>query len=319
MKSFKKIVLNGLKYSLIIVLLLKIYFEVGNITYENRIDKQFLSHMNVQNDIQTKSVSASTYDFHYYVSGKVNAPLLVFVHPAFADHRVFNAQVDFFSKKYRVITVDLIGHGLSQPKKSKDRIDRSAYYMNSMLKNEGYDRAHFIGISLGSLVIQHYQDLYPEKVKSLTIVGGYDIHEFNDTISEKQNKTKFAVLIRAVFSMKAFRRHAASLATHTTEGEVQFYCAASRYTRLSFPVMSGLTTIHQSLRNTATRAPLFIMVGQYDLDVAKTLAQNWHTKDPKSKFIEVNGAGHCINLDQPEQFNKILLNFLTNIDKENLR
>ncbi|MFT5823447.1 MAG: 3-oxoadipate enol-lactonase, partial [Crocinitomix sp.] len=281
--------------------------------------KQLVSEMNPQSNIQAKTVAAATYNFHYYVSGKANAPLLVFVHPAFADHRVFNSQVDFFSKKYRVITVDLIGHGLSQPKRSNDKIDQSAYYIDSMLKNEGYDSAHFIGISLGSLVIQQYQDLYPEKVKSLTIVGGYDIHEFNDTIGQKQNKTKFAVLIRAIFSMKAFRRHAASLATHSPEGETQFYCSASRYTRLSFPVMSGLSVIHQSQQKQANNAPLLLMVGQHDLNIAKTLAKEWHNNVLKSEFVAVNEAGHCINLDQPEQFNNILLNFLTNIEKDKLK
>ena len=160
------------------------------------------------------------------------------------------------------------------------------------------------------------QDLYPEKVASMTVIGGYDIHELNDSINQKQNKTKFAVLIRAIFSMKAFRRHAASLATHSKEGEMQFYCSASRYTRKSFPVMSGLTTIHESQPSAASQAPLLLMVGQHDLDLAKTLTKEWHEKDKKSFFAEVSEAGHCINLDQPEQFNQVLLNFLTNIDKD---
>lgn len=316
MKGFKKIFVKGLKYSLILVLLIKSYFEVGNIIYDNGINKKTITEMNPQTKIEVKTVSASTYDFHYYVSGKVNAPLLVFVHPAFADHRVFNAQVDFFSENYRVITVDLIGHGLSQPTKSNDKIDRSAYYMNAMIENEGYKTANFIGISIGSLVIQQFQDLYPEKVASMTVIGGYDIHEFNDSINQKQNKTKFAVLIRAIFSMKAFRRHAASLATYSKEGETQFYCSASRYTRKSFPVMSGLTVIHESKASAKPQAPLLLMIGEHDLDLAKTLTREWHEKNKKSHFVEVSKAGHCINLDQPDKFNQTLLNFLTNIEKD---
>lgn len=308
-----------LKYSLVIFLLLKIYFEAGNIIYDNQIDQKLLSEMNPQTDIESNTLDETNGNFHYYVSGKIDAPLLVFVHPAFADHRVFNSQVDFFSKNYRVITVDLIGHGMSQPKNSTVKIDRSADYMNNLMENEGYESAHFIGLSLGSLVIQQFKDLYPKKVSSLTVVGGYDIHKTNDQVNREQNKTKFGALLRAIFSMKAFRRHATSIATHSPKGELQFYAATSRYTRKSFRVMSGVTAILESQQGNVTPVPLLLMIGEHDVDIAKSLVHEWHKRNSETELIEVKDAGHCINLDQPEQFNKTLLNFLTNIEKDKLK
>ncbi len=66
------------------------------------------------------------YSIHYYVSGAGNKDVVFFVHPAFSDHRAFDLQIEFFSKSYTVISIDLIGHGLSKAQKSKDKIDTSA-------------------------------------------------------------------------------------------------------------------------------------------------------------------------------------------------
>ena len=61
----------------------------------------------VKSPIEHKTLNMDDYEIHYFVSGKENNDLIVFLHPAFSDHRAFNQQIDFFSKDYRVITIDL--------------------------------------------------------------------------------------------------------------------------------------------------------------------------------------------------------------------
>ena len=107
----------------------------------------------VESSIEHKTLKMDNYEIHYFVSGKENNDLIVFLHPAFSDHRAFDQQIDFFSKKYRVITIDLIGHGLSKANKSKDKIDISSKHINEILKKEGFDNAHLVGVSMGSLIV----------------------------------------------------------------------------------------------------------------------------------------------------------------------
>jgi pimeloyl-ACP methyl ester carboxylesterase len=80
--------------------------------------------------------------------------------------------------------------------------------------------------------------------------------------------------------------------------------------------MSGLTEIGKGNQSTAPMPPCLFMVGEHDIELAINTAKEWHERLPNSEFIQVPGAGHSVNLDQPEEFNQIVLNFLTNIDKE---
>ena len=49
----------------------------------------------------------------YYIDDSANKDWLVFVHAAFVDHRMFNKQYEYFSGKYNLLAIDLLGHGKS--------------------------------------------------------------------------------------------------------------------------------------------------------------------------------------------------------------
>ena len=93
---------------------------------------------------------------HYYVSGKESGEAIVFLHPAFGDHRCFDKQIDFFSRDYQVITLDMLGHGLTGVGKSKDKLTATATHIAEILKVENKDKLHIIGVSLGSLLAQNF-------------------------------------------------------------------------------------------------------------------------------------------------------------------
>ena len=105
----------------------------------------------IETSIEHKTLKMDGYEIHYFVSGKENNDLIVFLHPAFSDHRAFDQQIDYFSKDYKVITIDLIGHGLSKANKSNDKIDASSEHINKILESEGHDKVNLVGVSMGSL------------------------------------------------------------------------------------------------------------------------------------------------------------------------
>jgi len=165
-----------------VVLILIVSTTVKNIKYnqctENMKNEQNYS-INIETTIEQKILEQDGYNIHYYVSGTDKKDLIVFVHPAFGNHHCFDKQIDFFASKYFVITIDLLGHGLSQVGKAKDKIDISTEHIRLIIENEGFEKAHFVGVSMGTLIIQYFALLHPEKVSSLTILGGYDINSNN--------------------------------------------------------------------------------------------------------------------------------------------
>lgn len=305
----KKILLIILTVIIVPIMSLKIYFEVDNVFYEKRTEQmENNNELNIQ--IEHKTLNMDDYEIHYFVSGKENNDPIVFLHPAFSDHRVFDQQIDFFSKNHSVITIDLLGHGLSKANKSKDKIDASIKHIERILDIEGFDKVHLVGVSMGSLIAQYFALNYPEKTKSLTALGGYDINKENKEVSKAQRSVNFKLVIRAVFSMKSFRKKASKQICKSEKGQALFYETTSHYERKSFMVMQGLQNVIDDRVNIKPQYPTLILTGEFDIELAKKMAKEWHSEIENSNYYLIENAGHCANLDKPLEFNRIVKKFI---------
>ncbi len=313
--KWKKTLLIILSFLFISVVETKIYFEIGNMFYDNKIDKMNELTSSIECSVEHKTLKMDGYEIHYYVSGKEHKDLMVFLHPAFSDHRAFDQQIDYFSKKYRVITVDLIGHGLSKANKSKDKIDASLKHLEKILEIERFEKAHFVGVSMGSLVAQYFALNHPDKVKSLTVLGGYSINKDNKEVQKSQQSVMLGLLLRGLFSMKSFRRKTTEMTCKTEKGQALFYKTTSLYKRKSFMVMRGFENIIKNRENLKLPYPILILVGEYDIDLAKKMAKDWHSEMKNSEYVMIKDAGHCANIDKPLEFNKIVEKFV-NVNNE---
>ena len=268
----------------------------------------------IESSIEHKTLNMDGYEIHYNVSGKENNDLIVFLHPAFSDHRAFDQQIDYFSKDYRVITIDLIGHGLSKVNKSNDKIDTSSEHIRKILEFEGYDIVNLVGVSMGSLIAQHFALQYPYNVKSLTALGGYDINKENKEVEKVQRASNLGLIFRAAFSMKSFRKKTAEITCITKKGQTLFYETASFYERKSFLVMQGLQNVIKDRKNIKPKYPTLILTAEFDIELAKKLAKEWHTNLDNSEYFMIKDAGHCANIDKPLEFNRLVKEF---IDRNN--
>ncbi len=260
--------------------------------------------------VEHKQLQRTGYAIHYFVSGQAGNPLIVFVHPAFADHRAFDYQLDYFAPHYRVITLDLLGHGLSRFNGGQDKLDVSAEHIRAMMDNEGYQCAHLVGVSLGSLIAQYVALLYPERASSLTVMGGYNINADNQEVQKAQGGEALKWMLRALLSMNSFRRYVARGTTVKPEEQARFYEMAQGFHFRSFMAMQGLGKVIQKRDNVQRTYPLLLACGDHDLELAQRAARAWHAADPGSEFQMIENAGHCANMDQPESFNAVLAAFL---------
>ncbi len=266
----------------------------------------------IESPIEHKELIQNGYSIHYYTSGDRTNELIVFLHPAFADHRCFDQQIDFFSNNYRVITIDLLGHGLSSANKSKDKIDYSVVHIDEIIKAEGYEIAHLVGVSMGSLIAQYYALNYPDKVKSLTILGGYCINADNKEIVKAQRCENIKWIFKALISMNSFRRYVASASLFLPKEKNRFFEMAQYFTRKSFLAMSGLGKVIQPRVDVKREYPLLILNGDKDIDLALRMSKKWHENEPNSSYYILKDAGHCANMDKPKEFNEIVSNFIKN-------
>ncbi|MGE5140594.1 MAG: alpha/beta fold hydrolase, partial [Rudaea sp.] len=108
-------------------------------------------------------------NLHYEVTGE-GQPLL-FIHGLGSSTRDWELQVPEFAKSYRVITLDLRGHGQSGKPAEAYSMSLFAEDTARLLQSLGIDSAHVVGLSLGGGVAFQLAIDYPALVKTLTIVN----------------------------------------------------------------------------------------------------------------------------------------------------
>lgn len=247
---------------------------------------------------------------HYFVSGNPLGETIIFLHPAFGDHRCFDKQIDCFSSQYKIITVDMPGHGLTGVEKSKTKISATPQLIVEILNLENTEKAHIVGVSLGSLLAQDFALKYPHKTLSLTVLGGYNINKEQKEIAKAQRTEMFKWIFKMIFSMDAFRRYASSAAVTNKTEQARFFESAKLFTRKSFTVMSGLNKLIANRPDIQQTFPLLLLAGENDLELAVNATKQWHKDNPKAQMHIIENAGHCANMDNADRFNDIMMGFL---------
>ena len=101
-----------------------------------------------------------------------NKPLLIFVHGSGLSHITWVLQTRYFAfHGYSVLAIDLPGHGDSEGPPLKS-IEDMADWIADVISSVGYNEASLIGHSQGCLVLLECAARYPEKIKSLSLMGG---------------------------------------------------------------------------------------------------------------------------------------------------
>jgi len=259
--------------------------------------------------MEERILAQQGYDVHYYVAGRPDGEPILFLHPAFADHSVFYRQIDFFAERYRVLTMDMVGHGKSQVGKAGVTIDATSDHIAEILALQSCSSCHLVGVSMGSLMAQDFAVSYGQKARSVTVVGGYSIFGGSSEIRRAQSREMLKMMLLIIFSIKLFREYVTSTTVIRPEERAVFRRSAESFTRSSFRVMTGMGGVLRR-NEQPLGCPLLIVAGDHDLEVLRRAAEQWHRKESGSELHVISDAGHCANMDHAEEFNAILSRFL---------
>ncbi len=108
---------------------------------------------------------------HYLLEGQGNRTI-VFIHGWSCDTTFWEFQTDYFKKDYRIIVIDLPGHGKSSKPEITYTFDLFAEAVKKVIDNAGVDKAFLVGHSMGYPVARHFIKKYPQRVLGLCIVDG---------------------------------------------------------------------------------------------------------------------------------------------------
>lgn len=113
------------------------------------------------------SIEHSGSNINYTVSGRNHAPALVLLHPLGASSAVFDAELEYFERFFRVIRCDMPGHGGSSLPAQAPRARTLADLADdvcAVLDAQGVERAHWCGVSIGGMIALHVAAHAPQRV-----------------------------------------------------------------------------------------------------------------------------------------------------------
>ena len=111
-----------------------------------------------------------------------NKPLIVFVHGSGLSHITWVLQTRYFAfHGYSVLAIDLPGHGFSEGPALKS-IEEMGDWVANVIDASGIKVASLVGHSQGCLVTMETASKFPNKVKTLSLMGGAGAIPMNSTL-----------------------------------------------------------------------------------------------------------------------------------------
>lgn len=258
-------------------------------------------------DVQTASL--------YYEVAGAGHPLLL-LHAGIADSRMWDDQFPIFAQHYRTMRYDLRGFG-----QSRWEAGPFAAYEDPMALFDLLDvqKAHVIGISLGANIALDFALAHPERVASLILVapgvGGTQpseqIRRFfqeEDALIEKGDLSAATELNLRLWVDGPQRTPAQVNPTvRQRVYEMQYHAftipmpEGADEQELQPPAITRLAEVH---------VPTLIIVGDLDLPDKLELTEQLARSIPGARSEIIAGAAHMVSMEQPQEFNRIVLDFL---------
>lgn len=96
---------------------------------------------------------------------------IILIHGFLGSSEIWNSFIPKLQNNYQILTIDLPGHGKSNPYDGKLTMELIAENVKTILENHNIKNAHFLGHSMGGYVSLAILDLFPEIVKSITLLN----------------------------------------------------------------------------------------------------------------------------------------------------
>jgi pimeloyl-ACP methyl ester carboxylesterase len=237
-------------------------------------------------------------------------PAVLLTHGYSATGKMWDPQRPALAPRYRLVTWDMRGHG--QTIASDDPQQYSAALtvgdMRTLLGHLGIARAVIGGLSLGGYMSLAFYRRHPDMVRALVICDsgpGYRNADARAAWNLRAHERAAEIEARGVGVLGGRSREAREAATRHRSAQGLAHAARGMLTQEDATVIDSLPAI---------QVPTLIVVGDRDGDFIAP-CEYMAKKIPGARLEVIGDAGHASNLDQPEAFNRVLVDFLDGLPR----
>lgn len=240
---------------------------------------------------------------------------MVFLHGAGGNLATWKHQIAVFKPYFNLLLLDLRDHG-----QSKELVpDFPAYTfqiiradIRAVLDQVGIQKAHFVTLSFGSVLVQDFQSHYPDRVDRIVMAGGiFDCNAFSKACVHLARFFNvflpYKVMYRLFsYLLMPFRRNQLARKIYEKQAEKITPEAYLKWVALYgefFYLLKHFRLLHLPI-------PVLVVMGQDDY-VFLSSARRFAKSQPKSTLVVLPKVGHICTIESPDAFNSLALRFLT--------
>jgi pimeloyl-ACP methyl ester carboxylesterase len=239
---------------------------------------------------------------------------LVLLHGFLGCSNVFHSQLRDLSSDYMVVAWDGPGAGRSAEAPDSFRLSDHGRCLGGFLDHLGLGQVHLGGLSWGGVVAQELYNQRPDLVRSLILIDSYAgwAGSFGGEVAAQRLKLS---LEDSELSVEEFAGRWAPGMVRKDPPDDVLSTAAAQITEHYRP--AGFRNMARSVAEADTRhilsrihVPTLLVWGQEDQRSPLAVAERIQSAIPRAELIVIPSAGHLSNVEQPEAFNRALLQFL---------
>jgi pimeloyl-ACP methyl ester carboxylesterase len=226
---------------------------------------------------------------YYQVAGSGRP--VVLVHGLSGSTRWWSRNIAAFAERFRVYVLDLIGFGASRDG-LEFVLSEAAYYLTKWMDALGIDGGSLVGHSMGGFIAADLAARFPERVERLVLVDAavlpFERRYWQQALGLIEGLWRMPLGFLPVLLTDAYRSGPRTL----------------------------LKAAHQLLTTDARpqlariQAPTLVVWGEHDAILPLELGQRVTACVPEAELVVIAGAGHNPMWDRPEEFNRVVVQFL---------
>ena len=252
-----------------------------------------------------------------------DGPPIVFVHGGIVDRNGWRPQIDALAEEYTVVAYDLRGHGLTGPStRERYSIELFADDLAALLDALDLEQPVVCGHSTGGCVAQVHASRNPDDIAGLVLAD-----TFTPEVLSRADWVQRQLLLASILPARLVGFQRVERAKNWLHERFQ-PGAAGEYETIETLRADGATmstnefakVIRAMVRFgdrpidfTRIDAPTLVLYGENDLGFIRQHAAKLEAELPNPSLLEVPGAGHAANLDNPAFVNDAIREFLVSV------
>ena len=255
--------------------------------------------------------TVNTIELYYETAG--SGETVLFIHGLGSSARDWEMQIPAFAKHYQTVAFDLRGHGQSQKPKGPYSMSLFAKDTAELIRSLGVDPVHVIGISLGGMIAFQLAVDHPELIKRMVIVNS------GPELVVRALKERWQVIMRfAIVRLMGMRKMGAVLSKRLfpkDEQEMLRETFVSRWAendiRAYLDTMRAIVgwSVADKIQN--IKMPVLVVAADNDYTPVSS-KEAYLPKMGNAELTVIEDSRHAVPVEKPEEFNRVVLEFLSN-------